>query len=202
MVSYYWGLFQLTYLNGSKDMTFLFQLCCHCRVPHHLWWLVWRAQYWAFFTVITVIPTVTFLCPSHEQKHCQAPLIFIYTLILLLFAGPVFTSSTIDSIKAKRGSQRQQPKRHDIIIILIVLFTLLLNLCNFLHQLGYTLVSSQVFLLLTCIHNGLKPFICFLAGRCWRPCSMEPLRLSLQRAFEERKDDTACSKDTTRDTVL
>ncbi|XP_071284492.1 mas-related G-protein coupled receptor member A8-like [Agelaius tricolor] len=191
VVSYYWGLFRLTAHSLGKDMASLCKLCCCCQLPKRLMWVVWRAKYWVFFAVFTVIPVVTFLCPSNEQKQSQAALISMYIIILFFFVAPVVISRTILLIKANWGSQQQQLKRRDIVIFLIVLLTLLLILCNFLQQLGYIIVSSQVVFLLTCIHSSIKPFIYFLVGRGWRPCSVGSLRLSLQRVFEEQKEITA-----------
>ncbi|XP_005062358.2 PREDICTED: mas-related G-protein coupled receptor member H-like [Ficedula albicollis] len=201
--SYYWGLFLLTAFSLGKDMTLLCKFCCSCwKLHHRLRLLVWGTQYWAFFSLFTVIPALTSLCPSHEQEHCQTALISMYIVILLLFAAPVVTSIAIDIIKAQCGSQQQQPKRRDIIISLIVLFTLLLSICNFLQQLSYIPMSSQVFFLLTCIHSSIKPFIYFLAGNCSSPYSVGSLRRSLQRVFEEKKEITARRNDAEKDTVI
>ncbi|XP_057882138.1 mas-related G-protein coupled receptor member H-like [Melospiza georgiana] len=202
VVSCYWGLYWLMPRSNVLLMDKLCKLCCHWELPLHLLWVVESVQYWAFFALFTIIPTVTFLCPSHVQEHCRAALISMYTLVLLLFLAPVLISNTIDLINTKRGSQQQQPKSHDIVIVITVLFTLILSLCNFLQQIGSVTLSSEVVFLLTCIHNSIKPFICFLVGRCRRPCSMQSLRLSLQRVFEEPKGKTDPSDDTTRDTVL
>ncbi|XP_032918699.1 mas-related G-protein coupled receptor member H-like [Catharus ustulatus] len=200
MVSFYWALFQLTFLNFRKDMIWLFQLCCRCDLPERLWWVVESAQHWAFFSLFTVIPVVTFLCPSHEQGHCRAAVVSMYTIILLLFAAPVVISRTIDIINAKRGSLQQQHDTQDNVIFIIVLFTLLLGLCNFLQQVGYISVPTQIIFLLTCIHSTIKPVIYFVAGRCWSPCSVASLRDSLQRVFEEKKGNTASSDDANTDT--
>ncbi|XP_056348024.1 mas-related G-protein coupled receptor member H-like [Oenanthe melanoleuca] len=200
MVSYYWALFQLAFLNFRKYMIFLFQLCCHCDFPERLWWVLESVQYWAFFSLFIVIPGVTSLCPSKKQEQCRAVLISIYAIILLLFAAPVVISCTIDIIKVKRGSQQKQPETRDIVIFITVLFTLLLGLCNFLQQLGYMPVPIQVVFLFTCIHSSIKPFIYFLAGKCWSSCSMESLQHSLQSVFEEKKETTAGRNDAFMDT--
>ncbi|KFO58311.1 Mas-related G-protein coupled receptor member H, partial [Corvus brachyrhynchos] len=184
MMSYYGGLFRLTRIGAITNLRKLCQLC-RCHPPLRVLWVVYSAQFWAFFALFTAIPTVTFLCPSHEQEHCWVALTSMFPITLLFFAAPMVITRTIDIIKAKCGSQQQQPKRFDIVIFLIVLFILLLNLLNFLQHLGYTDVSSQVFFLLACINSTIKPFIYFLAGRCWRPCSIGTLRKSLQRVFEE-----------------
>uniref|UniRef100_A0A803WBW9 G-protein coupled receptors family 1 profile domain-containing protein n=1 Tax=Ficedula albicollis TaxID=59894 RepID=A0A803WBW9_FICAL len=202
MVSYFCVLFRLAFLNFRKDVTFLIKLCCRCDLPERLWRLVDSVQDWVFFSHFTVIPMLTSLCSSQEQENCRAALISMYPMILLLFAAPVVISRTILLVKAKRGSQQQKPERRDNVISLVVLFTLLLGLCNFLQHLGYIPVSSQVVFLLTCIHSSIKPFIYFLAGKCWSPCSMESLQHSLQRVFEEKKEETAFSDDATTDTML
>ncbi|XP_077035756.1 uncharacterized protein LOC143694310 [Agelaius phoeniceus] len=191
VVSLSWGLF---WLMRSSDVWYVYKLCklCCCwELPKRLMWVVGSVQHWAFFVLFTVMPTVTFLCPSHQQEHCQAALISMYIIILLLLAPPVLISSTVDFIKAKRSSQQQQLKRRDIVTFLIVLFTLLLSLWYFLQHLGYIVVPSHFVFLPTCIHSSIKPFIYFLLGRCWRPCSMGSLRLSLQRVFEEPEENTA-----------
>ncbi|XP_068872362.1 LOW QUALITY PROTEIN: mas-related G-protein coupled receptor member H-like [Aphelocoma coerulescens] len=200
VISCYWVLFWLTDVSIKKDMEKLCRLCCHCDLPNPMMWVLWGAQCLAFVALFTAIPTVTFLCPSHQQEHCQVALTSTFAVILLLFAAPVLITRTIDIVKAKCGSQQQQPKRFDIVIFLLVLLALLLSLWNFLQHLGYIAVSSQVFYLLACIHSTIKPFIYFLAGRCWSPCSVGSLQLSLQRVFEEQKDKTARSRDTNRDT--
>nr|XP_026654826.1 mas-related G-protein coupled receptor member X2-like [Zonotrichia albicollis] len=141
--------------------------------------------YWA---LLSLMPRrLTFLCPSDEQELCRAALISMYIIMLLLFVIPMLISITVDFINSNWGSQQQQPRRRDIVILIIALFTLFLRLWNFLQQLSYIVVSSEVFLLLACIHSSTKSFIYFLAGRCWRPCSMGSLRLSLQRVIEEQK---------------
>ncbi|KAM7019704.1 LOW QUALITY PROTEIN: uncharacterized protein RBU47_003587 [Passerculus sandwichensis] len=181
----YWTLYWVTDSSNVRYMQNFFKLCCD--LPLHLLWVLIHVRYWAFFALFTVIPTVTFLCPSHEQEHCRADLISIYSLILLLFVVPMLVSSTGVFIKAKWGSQQQQPKRRDIIIFVIGLFTLLLSLCNFLQELGYITVPSQVLFLLACIHSTIKPFIDFLAGRCWRPCSIKSLSNSPSRGSLRRR---------------
>nr|XP_005497550.1 mas-related G-protein coupled receptor member H-like [Zonotrichia albicollis] len=198
--SCYWALYRVTISERMRHMRNFFKFCCRCDPPLRLRWVVDTIQYWAFFALFTVIPTVTFLCPSHQQEHCQAAFISLYTLILLLLVAPMLVSSTVDFIKAKWGSQQQQPERRDIVIFVIVLFTLLLSLWNFLQDLGYITVSSQVVFLLACMNSSIKPFIYFLVGRCWRPCSIKSLRLSLQRVFEKQKKNTTRRNDATGDT--
>ncbi|XP_063015496.1 mas-related G-protein coupled receptor member H-like [Melospiza melodia melodia] len=198
--SCYWALHELSASSNVRHMRNFSKLCCRCDPPLRLLWVLIYFRYWAFFAVFIVMPSVTFLCPSNQQEHCRAALISVYIIILLLHAAPMLVFSSVDFIQAKWGSQKQQPERRDIIIFITVLLTLLLSLWNFLQEFGYIVVPSQVVFLLACINSSIKPFIYFLAGRCWRPCSMESLRLSLQRVFEEQKIKTARKNDATRDT--
>nr|XP_054491916.1 mas-related G-protein coupled receptor member D-like [Agelaius phoeniceus] len=200
VVSLYWGLYRLMRSSNVWYMDKLCKLCCCWELPERLVRVVDSVQYWAFFALFTLIPTATFLCPSHQQEHCRAALISMNTLILLLFVAPVAISSTVDFIKAKRGSQQEQLQRRDMVILIIMLFIFLLTVWNFLQQLGYMAVPSQVVFLLACIHSTIKPFIYFLLGRCRRPCSMGSLRLSLQRVFEEPEEKKAHSDDPAMDT--
>ncbi|XP_057882043.1 mas-related G-protein coupled receptor member H-like [Melospiza georgiana] len=198
--SCYWALYRVTVGTRMRHMRNFLKLCCRCVPPLRLRWVVDTIQYWAFFALFTVIPSVTFLCPSNRQEHCRAALISVYTLMLLLLVVPMLVSSTGDFIQAKWGSQQQQPERRDIVIFIIGLLTLLFSVWNFLQDLGYITVSSQVTFLLACIHSSIKPFIYFLLGRCWQPCSIKSLRLSLQRVFEEQKKNTTRRNDATGDT--
>ncbi|XP_048162754.1 mas-related G-protein coupled receptor member H-like [Corvus hawaiiensis] len=202
MVSYYWGLFRLTDVSAVSDMDSLCLLCCRCDLPLRLLWVVYRVQFWAFFALITAIPTVTFLCPSHKQEHCRVALIFMFALILLVCGAPMVISTSIIFIKAKSGSQQQQPKRRDIVVFLVALFTLLQSLWNILQQLGYTGVSRQVVFLLACIHSTIKPIIYFLAGMYKRPCSVRSLRNSLRRFFEDPEENTPSSNAVAKDSVI
>uniref|UniRef100_A0A8C3X6B9 G-protein coupled receptors family 1 profile domain-containing protein n=1 Tax=Cyanoderma ruficeps TaxID=181631 RepID=A0A8C3X6B9_9PASS len=199
-VSYYWALLRLTSISGVTYMYRICLLCCCREPPLRLQWLVYSVQYWGFLALLTVIPAVINLCPSHQHEHCRAALISMYALILLLFVGPMVISITIDFIKAKRGSKKQQPKRHDIIIFLIVLLILILTFCNLLQDLGFIIVPSQVFFLVSCIHSSIKPFIYFLAGKCWTSCSVASLQSSLQRVFDDEKEKTARRNDAPKDT--
>ncbi|XP_066176443.1 mas-related G-protein coupled receptor member H-like [Sylvia atricapilla] len=200
VVSYYWALFRLMYTSDIYYMETLCMFCCRCELPERLLWLVESVQFWAFFALFTVIPAVTNLCPSHQQEHCQVALISVYAIILLLFAAPVVIFHTIDFIKAKRGSKKHQPERRNMVVFLIVLFILLLSLCNFLQQLGYSIMSSEVLFLINCIHSSIKPFIYFLAGGFPRPCSLGSLRSSLLRVFDEQKEKMDSSNDAPMDT--
>ncbi|XP_063014318.1 mas-related G-protein coupled receptor member B4-like [Melospiza melodia melodia] len=197
VVSYYKArISRMTVLYIDK----LSWLCCHCHLPERLLWVLDSFRYWAFFALFAVIPSVIFLCPSHEPEHYRAALISLFTLILLLFAASVAISGTNGFMKAKWVSQQQQPKKRDIVILIIVVLALLLTICNFLQQLGYLTRSSQVVFLLACINSPIKPFICFLVGKCRRPCSVQSLRLSLQSVLEETEENTAHSHDPAMDT--
>ncbi|XP_008630916.1 PREDICTED: mas-related G-protein coupled receptor member H-like [Corvus brachyrhynchos] len=193
MVSYYWGLLWLTLIS-----MFVYDLCCFCNIPERLSWMLFFALFWAFFALFTVIPTVTFLCPSHEQEHCQVTLTSIFAIIQFLIAAPMVISLTITFIKAKCGSQQKELERANIVIFLVVLFTLFLSLWNFLQQLGYIAVSSLVVFPFTCIHSTIKPFIYFLVGMYKRPCSIGSLRKALKATSE---GNTASSNDDSRDMV-
>ncbi|KAF4805706.1 Mas-related G-protein coupled receptor member H [Turdus rufiventris] len=143
--SYFWGLFRLMLGRYVVNILNLCELCCGCKVPKRLWWVVDGVQFWAFFALFTLIPTLTSLCPSHEQGQCQAVLISMYMIILLLFAAPTVIFGTINIISAMGGSRTQQSQRRDIVIFIILLFTLLFVLFNFLQQLSYIPVSTPVF---------------------------------------------------------
>ncbi|XP_066043413.1 mas-related G-protein coupled receptor member H-like [Chamaea fasciata] len=203
LFSYNLGLYLLTAISINSCTSILCPVWYHCRRPQHLSWVV-CALLWAFS--ISVIVTVTSLCQSQEHEHCQVSLTSMYALNLFLFAPAMVTSTTILFFKVKCGSHQQQPRRLNTVTFLVVLFFLLfalpLSLSNFLQQLGYVVVSSQLIFLLSCIYSTISPFIFFLVGRCWRPCSLGSLRLSLQRLFEEPEENTAHNNDPAMDTAV
>ncbi|XP_074398296.1 LOW QUALITY PROTEIN: mas-related G-protein coupled receptor member H-like [Zonotrichia albicollis] len=203
LFSYTMGLYLLTAISIDRCTSILCPLWYRCRHPQRLSWMV-CALLWAL--CITVIVTMTALCWSREHDHCQVSLITMYALNLFLFAPAMLISSTILIIKFKCGSQQQQPKRLNIVIFLVVLsfllFALPLSLSNFLQQLGYTVVSSQVLFLLACIHSSTNPIIYLLVGRFRRPYSVGSLWLSLQRVFEEPEENTAHNHDPAMDTAF
>nr|XP_014130673.2 LOW QUALITY PROTEIN: mas-related G-protein coupled receptor member H-like [Zonotrichia albicollis] len=198
LVSHTFCLYTLTCISilRCRSIHCSFWLCC--RRPQHLSWVVLAL----LITFITVFATMISLCFVQLSEQCWVSLISVHAFSLLLCAPIMLISSTIFCIKVKPGSHQQQPKRLNIVICLIVLFTLPLSLWNLLQYLGYTIVSSQIVFLLACIHSTIKPFIYFLVGRCWRPCSVGSLRLSLRRVFEETEENTDHSHDPTMDTVL
>ncbi|RMB98057.1 hypothetical protein DUI87_25535 [Hirundo rustica rustica] len=198
VISYYWALFLMTGINSNILDTCRF--CCRCNFPERLLWLVDSLQFWAFFALFTVIPALTNLCPAQQQEQCQAALISMYALILLLFVAPMVISSTIKFFKARRGSKKQQPKWRDIVIFLMMLFILLLIVFHVLQQTVDTFPPSEVLFLLNCIYSSIIPFIYFVVGRCWSPCSMGSFRLPLQKVFDEQEEEDAHSNDASMDT--
>ncbi|XP_063253711.1 uncharacterized protein LOC134550799 [Prinia subflava] len=199
VVSCYWVQFQLILLGNIINMEKFCKLC-PCDLPERFLWLGVSVVFCAFFALFTVIPAVTYLCSSHQQEHCRAALISVHALILLLFAAPMVISHTIDFIKAMWGSKKLKPKRHNIVLFLIVLFILGLSPCNFLQHLGYTVESSQVLFLLNCIPSSIKPFIRYLVSTCWEISSLKNVLLSLQRAIDELEEEDAHSNEDTVDT--
>ncbi|KAM7019699.1 mas-related G-protein coupled receptor member X1-like [Passerculus sandwichensis] len=72
-------------LSGGSLMVWtaiLWKLCCHRDLPVKVLIVVLLAHFWAFSAIFTEIPTLTFLCPSNEQEHCQAALIVVWAIIL------------------------------------------------------------------------------------------------------------------------
>ncbi|XP_032917383.1 mas-related G-protein coupled receptor member H-like [Catharus ustulatus] len=186
LLSYNMGLYLLTAISIERCGSILFPLWYRCRRPKRLSWVV-CALLWALS--ITVMVVVTSLCLSHEHEHCRVALISMYALNFLIFAPPMVISNVILFIKVLCGSKRRQPKRLYIVIFLTVLFFLIfgvpLSLWNFLQQLNYFVVSSQVVFLLACINSSINPFIYFLVGSCWRHCSIVSLQVAFRRVFEE-----------------
>ncbi|XP_074442537.1 mas-related G-protein coupled receptor member H-like isoform X2 [Larus michahellis] len=199
LFSYNMGLYLLTAISIERCVSIL---CSSIHRPKHLSVVV-CALLWALS--IAVLAAVTSLCLLYDHERCRMALISMYVLNFLVFAPSMVISSTILIIKVQCSSQQRQPKRLYIVIFLTVLFFLLfalpLSIWNFLQQFSYTSVPSQVVFLLACINSSINPFIYFLVGSCWRHCSLVSLQVAFRRVFEELEDNTACSQDTTMDTL-
>ncbi|KAL9850924.1 LOW QUALITY PROTEIN: uncharacterized protein GJ701_006302 [Geothlypis trichas] len=222
LFTYIIGLYRLMFISIQRCRSVLCLVFCGCQLSEHLLWVLMTPLFWVLlFIFVGVNPTVTSHCQSHEQEQCQVAVTSTYALNLFLFAVPMVISSTILFIHLKPGSQQQQQhKRLDIVIFLIALFSLPLSVCFLLHQLGYTVVTSQALFLLACTNSSIKPFICFLVGSwkrdcsmgsCWRHCSMEScrkhssiqsLRKAIHRVFGEPEEDTARGGEPVVNTVI
>uniref|UniRef100_A0A8C8BHE2 G-protein coupled receptors family 1 profile domain-containing protein n=1 Tax=Otus sunia TaxID=257818 RepID=A0A8C8BHE2_9STRI len=191
LFSYNMGLYLLTTISIERCVSILCPLWYRCHRPQHLS-AVMCALLWALS--ITVIAAVTSLCLSQEHEHCQIALISMYVLNFLIFAPPMVISNVILFIKVLCGSQRRQPKRLYIVILLTVLFFLIfgvaLSIWNFLQQFGFSVLSSQVAFLLACINSSINPFIYFLVGSCRRHCSLVSPQVAFRRVFEETRVTT------------
>ncbi|XP_013808894.2 mas-related G-protein coupled receptor member H-like [Apteryx mantelli] len=200
--AYNMGLYLLTAISVERCASILCTNSHHCRCTKRLS-RIRCALLWTLS--ISVVAAVTFLCLFRQHEHCQLALISMYVLNFLIFAPAMVISNVILFIKILCGSQHHQPKKLYIVIFLTVLFFLIfaipLSIWNFLQQFNYVVGQSQIFFLLACINSSINPFIYFLVGSCRRHCSLVSLKVAFQRVFEELGDNTACSEDTTMDTL-
>lgn len=85
----------------------------------------------------------------------------LYILTHLLFAAPLVISTAILYIMANFYPQMEEPTLLKHIILFSALYSFSISLSNFTRHLGYTVVSSQVLFLFTCIQSCIKPFLYF-----------------------------------------
>ncbi|XP_016154348.1 PREDICTED: probable G-protein coupled receptor 152 [Ficedula albicollis] len=159
LVSYITWLYLLTFISIWRCRSIHCPLWHCCHRPQHLSKVV-CALLWAFsISVITLFATWFSLCASQLPEHCRMSFISRYTFDLLLCVPFILISITILHLKIMSDSHQQQPKNLDIVICLSVLLTLPFSLRNLLQEFGYTIFSSHLTFLLTCIHSSIKPFI-------------------------------------------
>uniref|UniRef100_A0A8C3UB44 G-protein coupled receptors family 1 profile domain-containing protein n=1 Tax=Catharus ustulatus TaxID=91951 RepID=A0A8C3UB44_CATUS len=201
----------LAALSTERCLSVLCPIWYRCHRPRHLSGIVSGAL-WALAGVFVSSLYITYT----YTEDSEIVLAGVALTISMVFSLMMLISNLLLFLKLRCGSRRRQPGKlfvaillnvllffaFDNVIFIIVLFTLLLVLCNFLQQLGYIPVPTQVVFLLNCINSSIKPFIYFVAGRCWSPCSMESLRLSLHRVFEEEEENPADSDDANTDTLI
>ncbi|KAM4779430.1 mas-related G-protein coupled receptor member H-like [Cyanocitta cristata] len=191
LFSYILGLYLMTAISFSRCRSILCPLCCRCHRPQHQSKVV-SAMLWAIST--TVIPTLTSLFISDNAQRFIVTLTLLVILNFLFFASSVVISSIYLFITVVHACHQRPPERLDIIVFLMVLFSLPAGICSFLLLFHYSVYPPALPLFVS-IHTSIKPFIYFLVGRCRRHGSVGSLKLSLQRVLGEPEETTARSND-------
>ncbi|XP_015487097.1 uncharacterized protein LOC107206121 [Parus major] len=122
--------------------------------------MVIRPLHWAFFYAVIDVILIAYF-PRLSQVKCQLVRMSLDILNHLLFAAPWVISTAILYVMVVFYPPQEKPSSLERIIFFSALYSFPISLSNFMGHLGYTVVSSQVVFLFTCIQTSIKPFIYF-----------------------------------------
>ncbi|KAM8970908.1 mas-related G-protein coupled receptor member X4-like [Sarcophilus harrisii] len=183
------GLSILAAISTERCLCALFPIWYRCRRPKHTSGAL-CAGFWALAGMMQV---TAFLIWKYLVPHRFCPIfLIIYFLWFLLLTCIMCVSSLTLLLRVQCSSQRRQPPRLYLLVMLTVLVFLLFGLpwgigdsiyIPFINDsMPYGLLQS-----LACVNSSLNPFIYFFVGKQGHK-GREPLRLVLQRALGEEQE--------------
>ncbi|XP_029431359.1 mas-related G-protein coupled receptor member H-like [Rhinatrema bivittatum] len=192
----------LTAISTERCFSILYPIWYHCQRPKHQSTIL-CAILWALASLVTAIEY--FLCidefyfswnPTMETNNCLAVSIFLCILTFLVFTPIMVTSSLMLLIKVQKSSQRRQPSKLYVIIVVTVALFLTCSLpsrvllfIEYYHQEFFQDIFIWVFLL-SIISSCMNPVLYFYLGNCSRQRTTRSFKEALQQVF---KDETIMS---------
>uniref|UniRef100_K7F1U5 G-protein coupled receptors family 1 profile domain-containing protein n=1 Tax=Pelodiscus sinensis TaxID=13735 RepID=K7F1U5_PELSI len=184
------GLYLLTAISVHRCLSVLFPLWYRCHRPQNLSPTV-CALLWALSVLVTGLEC--YFCITRD--NCSKMTIFSCVLSFLVFSPLMVLSSVTLFIKVRYCSQRHQPTKLYVIIMVTVLFFLVLALplrvivlMALLSHTAIHLLVKNLVILLPCLNSSINPFIYFLVGKHGRRQVRESLKEVFQRIFKEEAD--------------
>ncbi|XP_067413498.1 mas-related G-protein coupled receptor member H-like [Emydura macquarii macquarii] len=181
------SLYLLTAISTERCLSVLYPIWHRCRRPRHLSTII-CALVWALSTLLS--GSVAFFCDLSFES-CVMSHVPIGILNVLIFPPIMVLSSLTLFIKVQCSSQRRQPGKLYVVILLTVLFFLLfavpLSVKIFLFS-HYVDGFSIVTLILASANSSINPFIYFLVGCCRKRQFRTSSKVALQAAFEEKAE--------------
>uniref|UniRef100_A0A8C8VPJ3 G-protein coupled receptors family 1 profile domain-containing protein n=1 Tax=Pelusios castaneus TaxID=367368 RepID=A0A8C8VPJ3_9SAUR len=184
------GLYLLTAISIQRCLSVLYPIWFRCHRPKNLSAIV-CVLLWALSILVSGLEC--YFCIS--KYHCFKMTIFSCILSFLIFTPLMVLSSLSLFIKIWCNSQRRQPTKLYVVILVNILcfliFAIPLRVIVLMSLLSHRMIHIFViclFILLSCVNSGINPFIYFLVGRHGRRQLREPLKEILQRIFSEEAD--------------
>ncbi|XP_051822893.1 mas-related G-protein coupled receptor member X1-like [Antechinus flavipes] len=187
-ISYTVGLSLLAAISTERCLCALFPLWYRCHRPKHTSASV-CAGLWALPSLLRIARFIVcvFLCIRHFCPN------FIYIQIawFVLLTCVLCVSSLTLLLRVQCSSQRRQPPRFYLLVLLTVLVFLLcglpMGIKYLLKRLFKISLSHRLLSLLACVSSSANPIIYFVLGSQRRK-RREPLRVVLQRALGEERE--------------
>ncbi|XP_067388112.1 proto-oncogene Mas-like [Emydura macquarii macquarii] len=190
LFTYSTSLYLLTAISAERCLSVLFPIWHRCCRPKHLSAIL-SALLWALSCLLTGLGSS--VCFWDSFKNCAMMLTPLSVMNFLIFAPIMVLSSLTLFIKVQRSSQRLQPGKLYIVILLTVLFFLIfavpLSLVTFLQNFYYedhNLISTTF--MLASINSSVNPVIYLLVGSYRKQRFRGSIKFALQRVFEDKAD--------------
>ncbi|XP_067397582.1 mas-related G-protein coupled receptor member H-like [Emydura macquarii macquarii] len=187
LLMYSSSLYLLTAISTERCLSVLYPIWHRCRRPRHLSTII-CALVWALSTLLS--GSAAFLCVL-SFGICNMSYVPIGVLNVLIFPPIMVLSSLTLFIKVQCSSQRRQPGKLYMVILLTVLFFLLfaVPLSVQIFQFSRHVYSSNlVSYILASANSSINPFIYFLVGCCRNQRFRTSSKVALQMAFEEKAE--------------
>ncbi|XP_027724489.1 mas-related G-protein coupled receptor member X4-like [Vombatus ursinus] len=194
---YTMGLSLLASISTERCLAVLFPIWYRCHRPKHtsaavctvLWALT--SLFWAIVYVLCFYRLADDFCDG---------LFVIQVVWFFLLAFVLCVSSLTLLLRVQCSSQRRQPPRLYLLVLLTVLvfllFALPLGMEHIIWSLGLGFTPSWLNQLLTCVNSSANPFIYFFLGSRRHRRKKEPLRVVLQRALGDEQEVGGETRDT------
>ncbi|XP_067388087.1 mas-related G-protein coupled receptor member H-like [Emydura macquarii macquarii] len=182
------SLYLLTAISTERCLSILYPIWHRCRRPRHMSAMV-CALLWALS--ILLAGPVAFFCIIFKNEICVITAIPICVLNVLIFTPIMVLSNLTLFIKVRCSSQRQQPGKLYIVILLSVLFFLLFAVPMSVEMFlvfDNTYNSSEIFHMLSSANSSINPFIYFLVGSYRKRRFRGSVKDALQNVFVEKVD--------------
>ncbi|XP_074854672.1 mas-related G-protein coupled receptor member H-like [Carettochelys insculpta] len=183
------SLYLLTAISTERCVSVLFPIWHRCHRPKRLSAIV-CALLWALSCLLTGLACND--CVLNSYERCNMMLTPLSVTNFLIFPPIMFVSSLTLFIKVRCSSQRRQPGKLYIVILLTVLFFLFfavpLSIVTFLQNLGNLFKIIIISFMLASINSSINPAIYFLVGSYRNQQLRGSIKHTLQRVFEDKAD--------------
>ncbi|XP_036621214.1 mas-related G-protein coupled receptor member X1-like [Trichosurus vulpecula] len=189
----------LAAISTERCLSVLFPIWHRCHRPKRTSVAV-CAVLWALGGLLEVAYIV--ICyddyPGHMKRMCRDYLITEFVWFLLLTCVLCMSSLTL-LLRVQCSSQRRQPPRLYLLILLAVLVFLLcglpMEIGEFLSYFNTVFMPQWLGRLLACLNSSANPFIYFFLGKQMHK-KKEPLKVILQRALGDERNFGSGARDT------
>ncbi|XP_044514748.1 mas-related G-protein coupled receptor member X4-like [Gracilinanus agilis] len=200
------GLSLLASISTERCLSVLFPIWYRCHRPKHTSGAV-CAVLWALPSLFSGALVALRFHSIDRVYVSHLSLRFLQMGWFALLSCVLCVSNLTLVLSVQSISQRRQPPRLYLLILLAVLVFLLcclplgiIKAIEFFS--GFSLMPYGLPWLLSCVNSSANPFIYFFLGSQWRRRGREPLRVVLQRALEEERVEGDGGRDTSHANTL
>ncbi|XP_025071684.1 LOW QUALITY PROTEIN: mas-related G-protein coupled receptor member H-like [Alligator sinensis] len=200
LLTYNTSLFVLTAISTERCLSVLCPIWQHIHRPKYL-----SATVCALFWVLSCLTTglISFFCLFEESDYCSVTFQVTCVLSFLIFPPLMIIFNLILFIRIQYGSQRHQPRRLYVVILLTIIFFLLFavpfSAYIFLSIFEYFDLKFEACIMLASVNSSVNPVIYFLVGNYRKRLFRGSIKVALQRVFQEKIDPRGVNEVPTAD---